>query len=430
MWRSTRLVHGKVVSMKNGRFLGLMTLVLAAAFGCGEEAGVGTGGGTGGAIGGGAGGGFIEDDGGTDGGGGGPASGGDSFATATPIPLGEEKQGTIERPVGIADHYRLEGTAGEWIAIEAHYISGEYLIPFITLYDASMTPIARRESFLPTRLPTSGTYYITVAASSSSSTVQVSSGYRLLVATIPAVGAGLTRDPETGDDVASAVQLDLSEPVASGFEHPLLTGTARDGSDIDAFTFSLTEARSMWFDLVEDGPSGDGSTRSPTRMWVTDASGTTILARIDTATKRTFRPPLPAGDYVLWLEHSGAAGTNDFYAVRVGSGDPLGSAYTLESEANDTIASAQEVAIDDIFLNILGTLGHEDVDHYVFDAMANVYVYCRSGAEGSGVVGLTLTVFDADDVDGTAPLYVATEAADSPIRGYLPPRRAGGSCSG
>src|SRR5690606_16629681 len=99
VWRSTRLDHGNVESMKNGRCRGLMSLVLAAAFGCGEEAGVGTGGGTGGAIGGGAGGGFIEDDGGTDGGGGGPASGGDSFATATPIPLGEEKQGTIERPV-------------------------------------------------------------------------------------------------------------------------------------------------------------------------------------------------------------------------------------------------------------------------------------------------------------------------------------------
>jgi hypothetical protein len=108
-----------------------------------------------------------------------------------------------------------------------------------------------------------------------------------------------------------------------------------------------------------------------------------------------------AGDYQLWVEHSGGAvGANDFYVIYL----YRRSDNDRETEAeNNTLETAQAITLEPSgSLNssfILARLPDDDIDYFSFAVAANqrVSVVCRSRGSGSGLADLQVAIHDAAD---------------------------------
>lgn len=321
-------------------------------------------------------------------------------------PYGET--GVIDPP-GDKDLFRFQGTAGDWLRIITR-TGNSPADTVLTLFDANMNQLAQSDDDIPRtgtdseisfHVPESGTYYLEVQEYSTWAGDPDVGGptftYSVRVRVWDDSEDGVVIDPENGDDAASAVD----------YEGGTILGTFRDGSDVDVYqvtipTLTATIAN-FEVSILPQGPDGQGSTSPAGEVWVTDATGAQVLARVDhSAGHRSLEPPLTAGDYLLFVAHPGAAaGSNDFYVLRFRllqdnppeRGDP----------ANDTLAGAEtlEVGVNEGVRSsfVLADLPEGDVDYFRFDLMPNEELSVACGAEslGSAVRMLTAEVRDGTD---------------------------------
>ncbi|MCB9594840.1 MAG: PPC domain-containing protein [Sandaracinaceae bacterium] len=372
--------------------------------------------------------------------------GNDTFADADPIEVGaaDPTMARIGTP-GDLDYYSFEGTAGTWIIVstEANPDDDPMMVDtVVTLYDSSMTMIAENDDSVPrfntdseliTRLPSDGTYYVLVQEFSSWRAGETPEGqadfnYSLSVAELNLTAAAVTVDGEGGDDVASAQAARLPANTAGTADFGIIIGDFEDATDVDVYSFTIAPGRASARALMmPSGAAGYGSTTAIGRMWITNADGSETIARLavmesDTLNLTSIWPPLPAGDYNLFVEASGAPGSNGFYVLkgfRFAEDNPPED--TATETANDDPATPQALTVeadpDDATIRrgyILAQLGDGDTDHFSFNAMATeeINVYCGSATAGSGVMGLSAAVLDST---GAMTLRMQNETATATI---------------
>ncbi|MBI5481543.1 MAG: PPC domain-containing protein [Deltaproteobacteria bacterium] len=347
----------------------------------------------------------------------------DSFAQAIQMDFtsASQKSGVIN-PKGDEDFYKFTGQAGTWIGIwvsaNTECTEGK-LDPVVTLYDSSETQIAENDdevrgvncdSFLITRLPSTGTYYAKVRDwfhfYYPSDDTKWQGGplftYKIYLLTLEDGVSGTIIDQEPGNDLATAAPLTFPAGAAGS-----LLGTYANTSDIDVYTFTLTADSTVYYSFQSEGSDGNGSSAKLGDVTITDSAGATIIARIDGAGGALeLEPPLvPAGNYALWIKSSGALGANAFYTASFFTGstdNPVDAEGATASGANDTLANAEPLtesatAGSYFVLSHLPTLG--DVDYYKVDLAASttLAVACGAARNGSGVQGLTVSIRDSGD---------------------------------
>jgi hypothetical protein len=352
------------------------------------------------------------------------SDGNDSFDTAETLTVGSEDgaMGVIN-PAGDLDYYRFEVTEAGFYLLSTtanEEDDPELVDTVITLYDDGMTQIAENDDSVP-RVNTdselitylaAGTYFILVQEFSSWFEGETPEGapdfnYVLNLFQLNPDAPAVTADAEGGDDGSSAQALGFD------MDFSIAVGRFDDADDIDVFSVEIggEERRSLATTVMPMGPEGYGST-TPVQVWVTDASGTTIIGRVDHgAGQNRLAPSLEPGSYLLWVEHGAdAAGSNDFYVLKsVRSGEnPL----EADDAGNNDVAGAETLPLMDgdglragFILTELDPIA--DQDHYNVMVQANetLTVACASASVGSGVEGLSVAVLD----DMEAELASATE---------------------
>lgn len=369
------------------------------------------------------------------------ADGNDTPETAADAALGVAS-GVVQGITcpGDVDYFAFDGFEGDFIRIYVrpmHDPMGREIDPVLTLFDDAGAKLAENDDgregsgpvgthpLIITRLRATGRYVIRVDDFRHWSGTGTPIGDPGLLYTLYAVRVA-TGDPdavvdaETGDGAASALPLVFSirrlpQPVEFGYA----VGTFRDATDVDVFSFDVAgSATSVLFSAAahEPGPDASGSTVRVGHLWITDATGTTVIARTDTSAAGGLwrvQPTLPVGSYLLWLDRSsGAPGANDFYALGVTRGPE--NAPESDDTANGTLAGAQAMTFDMLldgrmgyFLSLLPTV--TDVDYFAFDLAAGETmssVSCFAAWDGSGVRGFSLEVRDGADA------VLAREAED------------------
>lgn len=343
------------------------------------------------------------------------------------LSIGSETTGTVAP--GEVDTYRIELEAGDWVSFQCLGILDNSPVArceTLTLLDESMTQVAEGPpGFLAmllgdfrTHVARSGTYFLQVHGREPSE-YALAYEYRLRASRLVDGEEDVNMDLELGDDAASARPVSMVEGGGA-----FLAGMFRDDADVDVFSFELDGAGGLSLGLWIDpaGAIGNGSTSEPSRMrlWITDATGTSILTRVSLPWwGERFYPHVPTpGTYLLFIDNFGSwrTGPNDFYGIWAS----LGSDYPQEKEiastqgSNDSRELAQ--ASDDTFSLSTGVVSYlppGDVDYLGFDMTESgtVHAYCGAHGEGSGVLGLHVEVRDNADA-------VLAEADESigPIR--------------
>ncbi len=369
--------------------------------------------------------------------------GNDSFADADMLDISGDPATVMARigTPGDRDYYRFDGTAGQWLILstDANPDGDPMMVDtVITLYDSSMTMIAENDDAQPrnntdseivTRLPADGTYYVLVQewsqwANDMPFEGQADYNYELSVARLNVDAAAVTLEAEAGDDVASAQALGYNVDTS---DFGILVGDFRDDSDVDVFSFTVTAGKeNIRMMMMPSGAAGYGSTTAVGRMWITNADGTEIIARVSisestdpmVASMVNIQPNLPPGDYNFFVENGGAPGSNGFYVLKLWrfstDNDP-----ETDDAANDDPTMAQALSMmDDMGTRrgfVLARVGDGDTDHFSFDVMGTeqINVFCGSATAGSGVQGLTATVLDS--TGAPVPMGAATETASVAI---------------
>lgn len=329
---------------------------------------------------------------------------------------------------GDRDYFSFAGTAGEFILVTTDSqprFDGNQVDTVIRLYDSGQAQLAQNDDAVPRvdvnseliyRIPADGTYYVEVLEFSDWNGDEPEGRddfiYALRVQTLEDTNPRVTVATETGNDAASATALGIDETFG------LLCGDYADASDVDVFTVGHDRADgSLAFDMMPPGTDGHGSTTPVGTVWITDATGMDVIARRDFGTEDVdFSPSIPAGDYLLWLQHpGGTAGANDFYAVKTfvqTENDP-------EVEPNNDLATAEvrplAARTDGSRASfVLSHLPDGDVDYFaVVPADGEMLtVVCGSAVNGSGVQGLRVRLLDAQG----QVVAEATEPADDLAR--------------
>jgi len=169
------------------------------------------------------------------------------------------------------------------------------------------------------------------------------------------------------------------------------------------------------------GTDGNGATVTPAAIWITNADGSQIIARVDPSMLESVNPPLPEGDYLLWVEHGGAASSADFYVMKLFR-SRVGNTPEAMEATNGVAATPEALSFmahprlpDTDAAYILATLGDGDTDFFsleVTDASDVVSIFCGSRTAGSGVVDLQAALTDST---GTTVIEMATETATEGI---------------
>jgi len=327
----------------------------------------------------------------------------DSFAEAIAVAVdGASISGTLDQP-GDSDYFMFEGTAGSWLAIRARRDDFELaFLPVATLTDASQTQVAQgaQGATLRTHLAASGTYYV-VVRDASPTVGDPRFTYTLSVTHLVDGVQGVVVDQEPGDDVASA------RPLGGGSRTDV-EGMYEHAADRDVYAFTLDEPGVTSFSATPTlpGPTGNGSTSDYAHLWITDATGATILARVDGGDQVLLRAPLPQASYLLWVEKAAtAAGANDFYDVRARRGFPEVLELETAPGGNDSIALAEssgEIIVlegEVLSASVVSYLSGSDVDYVGFDVPGSLFVeaQCVARGSGSGLVGMTYELRSATD---------------------------------
>lgn len=359
-----------------------------------------------------------------------PGDGNDTFADADPIAVGGGPTAARIGSPGDQDYYEFDGTAGDWIVLTTDTVDPGGDVAFadcvLQLFDSSMTMIAENDDAIPRgilrsqtdseiiiRLPETGTYYAMVQEFSQwADEMPYEGGADYLYSLIVAPLDGST-DQNTIETEMGATPIGTADVTYSVF-----AGTLENGTDVDAYTFPVMFRRNASFQLIPIGPTGNGSTDLPGRMWVTNADGSVIIARIDDISMLgTINPPLPdRGDYRFYLDAPASMGANPFYvvkSVRVGTDNPAEMQETMNGDPTTPEVLTQTPDATDMTRReafVLADLPVGDTDWFGVEVMTgeNVNVACGSRTAGSGIQDLRARVYDST---GMTELATATETA-------------------
>jgi hypothetical protein len=356
------------------------------------------------------------------------SDGNDDFTEAEALTL-NDGMGVMERiqAPGDRDYFTVDLTAGDWVVITTTANPDDDIAmvdTVIQLFDGpseadlvaendDSVPRVNTDSELIYHVPVDGTYYVRVLEFTDwmmETPLEGEAGftYTLAAGTVDPDAAVVTIDGETGNDAASAQVLNTD------MDYGIVLGTFADGDDVDVFSFSVTDR--VGFEMMPSGTTGYGSTSPIGNIWISDMAGTEIIGRLDNASGayEELSPALPAGDYLLHVEHGGSAvGENDFFVLKAFTGLTENPPETMEAD-NGTLAGAEALTQEldmEAMLNrafVLAQLGEDDVDYYSF-AVADgevISVGCGSRSSGSGVMGLRAEIRD----DSDAVIGMALEA--------------------
>ena len=369
-----------------------------------------------------------------------------NFANALEVDIATTPQvsGVIAY-AGETDYYKFAANEGQFIDFTtvANITGDPYgLDTIIELFDSNHTPLASnddstpasgRDSELISRIPATGTYYISVSDYNAWTGRGTSRGsqtfaYELNLAFIDPTTPGALIDPEMGNGASSAVPV-IYAPFGDG----ILGGTFVNASDVDVFSISVTsDGKNFGAQLLAKGtpsnvaPDADGSSSNPTSIWITDTAGTTTIAKLDLSTWTDFNPQLPQGDYLLWMNAPATTSTNDFYVYKVvqSSENP---AETMDS-TNGTLGTAEmptwspALPAASSHAYVLAQLPDGDTDYFAVPGLVanqHVSVTCDGQCVGSGVRGLTVDLVDS--LGNTIATATENTAAGAPFGAVISP---------
>ncbi|HEY3358989.1 MAG TPA: PPC domain-containing protein [Polyangia bacterium] len=377
----------------------------------------------------------------------------DSFANAAAITLNDTngKSGSIS-PAGTVNYYKFEGTAGTWMFLytDANPNDDPTMVDtVIQLFDSSQTMIAENDDAVPRvntdseimiKLPSTGTYYVTVQEFSTWAGDPPKGGptfiYKLFAIQPDAV-PGVVEETEPNDTVGAATPMTYLSSATATAKGAFILGSFASGTDVDIYKFTVPAipdggVGTMWnvsFDIMPAGVNGYGATNPVGEAYITDATGATTIAKIDNSiTKAPFelQPPLAAGDYLLYVKHpAAAAGANDFYVIKhnmFAQDNPVEAEGTATG-VNDTLATAQALTLAATGTGsnaafILASLPAGDAADYFKINVANatdvISLVCGAARNGSGMTGLNVSVHKADDTVVTGG--TATEVLTDDLR--------------
>jgi hypothetical protein len=321
--------------------------------------------------------------------------------------------------------------------------------------DDDAWPRSSTDSALFFEVPAGGTIYITVEDCNSHSAtgcypaaMVTDFAFTLHVLhTNKLVSPEITAAVANDGAVANADTITYKVPAggaAGQYGTYLLDGNFAATSSKHAFAFKPPAAtldaggreRAEFFVQPISAANGDGST-SNIKAWVTKADGTTILASADQANYKdgdnaTNGPldlslPVTAGtQYYLFVQNGDAtsAPSTDYYFVDHFAGQYFYGTAETEGAAgtgiNDTMLTAQKLATPAtatagaFFADGNISVG-ADVDWYEVDPIAGtktVDLGCASARTGSGVVGLTATLYAADGTTQIGTMGPETATTD------------------
>jgi hypothetical protein len=334
---------------------------------------------------------------------------------------------------------------------------------FVTLYDPSKTAIAQdddgwprdsTDSSLWTESRAAGTYYITVedCNSHSQSGCYPATGVTDLAFTLhvlhpnklvsPEVNANAAQDGTTAH--AQAIPYAVpSGGTAGDYGLYTLDGNFAAAGGTHVFSFTAPAAAvtagsrqraEFWVQPVT-ATNGDGSTAN-VKMWVTPANGTTILGQADESNHMDGDSPNGPLDlsvpvtkntpYFLFVQSDAAtsAPATDYYFVMHYDGQYFFGSSEQEgatgSGVNDTYQTAQVLATPTgatagSFFADGNISKNADVDWYELDPPAGTKTAslgCEGAREGSGLVGLSATLYAADGSTSLGSVGPETATAD------------------
>jgi hypothetical protein len=367
--------------------------------------------------------------------------GNDTRQTATELPFGRgfSARGAIGCPHDV-DYFAFDGAAGALLRLTLVPESVELNL-VLTLFDSHGVQLAENDdgltgtgpvasaSAIITRLPADGRYFLAVDSwahwsGMAESTGTLDDGYLLYGVPLDDDGFAVV-DRETGDDAASATPL----PDLWYGDLAWVAGTFDDATDVDVFSVRMVDTGKLAVSVHDSGPCASGSTVRPAHVWLTDATGTEVIARTDTSAElivpSRLMPGLDAGDYLLWLDRSSEQpGGNDFYALSV-SWVPENE-REVDDAGNGTVEGAESLRFWSHSLGRVaytyGVLEPGDVDYYAFSLGVGESLYgieCDATFDGSGLRWLQAELHDARDSvlaseaeSDAAPLPVLLDATD------------------
>jgi len=420
----------------------------------GGTGGVGGGvGGVGGSVGGTGGGGTGGTGGGTGGTGGVKPDGNDTKETATQTKIGTDPSkdsvaGALDPVATDQDWYKFDGKKGQAINIITAAKTGTdkfdptYVDLVITMYDSTGKQIAEQDDpnprnsndpFIMTVLPADGTYYIRVvectkwekggAANCAPVAKITKKNYSMYISEILFTGAGEVKETEPNENETQATALTYKKNPNQAGSYYLTTmmGTFSSATDVDTYSFTIPADVTVTsgsrlnasFYTQEGGADGNGSTTTPSEIWVTEkASPTVILSKVDFSKKdvksmdgQSIDVPLVSGkEYVVFYKRAATpSGTNDFYfdLSGFGAGNPVEKETTNE---NDTLATAEKLTMATGQTGSYFVEGDlkttTDVDYFSVavpsTAWETVSVACAAERSGSGLRNFTVNLQKAD----------------------------------
>jgi hypothetical protein len=371
----------------------------------------------------------------------GPAPGKNtSFATALPVTVNAGAPTTgVAVDAKTNDYFSFTGKAGERVFIAANAVSlvkppppptEHYIIDtVVTLYNSSHVEIAQdndadprvsTDSALFVDLPADGTYYFAVGDCNASFTTGCAPAaevtdftYQTFVTDVDMLSAPEFYANPTTQTGATTNAVPISYEVTSGTSGVVTV----DGDDFTAapmqvFSFvppagiTVGSGRlrtELWLQPV-GADNGDGSLSSVT-AWITDSTGTTILAEADQSNYKdgnnpTDGPldlsvPVTAGNtYYLFIQDdasSPAAGDYYFFVHTIEPGNPL----QMTGGNNTSVATAQTLVPQGNEYLVDGDIAMPAPTQYFYEVdpptgTSTLFARCSSLRSGSGVQGLTL----------------------------------------
>jgi hypothetical protein len=390
---------------------------------------------------------------------------GGSFDTAIPISIGGAATLGVLVNDATKDYYVVTLNQGDRVVFltqteATSNNNGSVIDTVVTLWSSSRVQVAQDDDAWPRfstdstlyfQAASSGIYYVTVEDCHSafngtgcSSTTITDFRYKLETFAVssgnfPELNASSTQDGGTAQ--AQAVTYKAVTGGQTGqYYSDVIDGTFRSTTDTHVFSFTPPtntqvtageRARAELF-VQPIGPNnGDGST-SNAKVWVTDSTGTTVVAQAsqsnyrdgDNATNGPLDLSVPVTlgqQYFLFVQNAAATSnpTSDYYFTQhfVGSwfyGQAEGSAV------NDTLATALVLttptgATSGSYFVDGDISPPTDVDWFEADPITGtktVDLSCRAVRAGSGVQGLTATLYDATGTTVIGSIGPETATAD------------------